>query len=625
MDGRLLAAFLTAVSLSRINTEDIRKVWFRSLTHTPVAMVALLRPRVDLPILYLLLAAFVALCSTPCLAQDLATKQDIFRADGSAQLRFSAYRSNRRAFPSNAVYLTVAPTFHLYGVAVPLQLTLSNVGVDFRQPFNRFSIAPRYKWAEVQLGWIQPRYSEFTMANYTMLGAGVTLEPGKWDLSLSYGRLNRATTLDTLAGTLNPESFDRFGHALRIGYGTERANVYATYLSAQDDVSSIKFAEPIGRRELLDVEPAANTATSFGFEVPFGKTLSLSAEAALSVFTENHNLDDSDIDSSLLNQGIPDLLVDAFNLNASSDYYTAVNSRLEYKGGGPLALSAFLGYRRIDPNYRTMGSYFFQNDLEHFLVGAAFKPWKQLRLQGSVGRQRDNLNNIKAATSKRIIGTARATLQLQQFAASLDFFNYSNDQTPRLARIGDSLRIASTNQSLSLSPSYTLQRDKYVHVVAATLSRSTVRDFIGGQSEGAAFRDFNTDLLTATYSITVLATSTTVGLTGTYTSLGNSGDDLGAPGGFASQGLNLSITQGFAASKGSVGVNGGLYGQSTAAEEDSLGTVKTVGLNAGYRASKRFGLHASFQYSGGPATGRLANTASTFSDIRIDTRLTYRL
>lgn len=558
-------------------------------------------------------------------AQDLGTKQKLIRADGSVQLRYSAYRSERSTFPSNAVYLTASPTIYLYGVAMPLQLTLSNVGVDFRQPFNRFSLKPRYKWAEAQLGWINPHYSEFTMAGYTMLGAGLTLDPGKWEASFSYGRLNRATTLDTLAGQLNPESFDRFGYAMRLSYGSERAKIYGTYLSARDDAQTLQFSETVGRRALLDVEPAANTAASLGFSLPFGKTLSLKAEAAVSVFTENNNIDGTGIDSVVIEAGVPELFTKLIDVNASSDYYPAIRSELAYEGTGPREPLLTLNYRRVAPNYRSMGAFFFQSDIENFLIGAGLRPWKVLRLNGSIGRQRDNLNGIKAATSVRLISSARADLRVKAFATTLDYFNYTNDQTPRISRIGDSLRIASTNQSLSLSPSYTIQLKNTVHLFAGTFSRNSVRDFVGGLSDGAAFRDLNTDLLTATYSLTLLSTSTTLGLTGTYTSLAQAGEDPGKANSYQSQGVNLSLSQAFAKGKGSVSANGGLFGQKNLEASDSRAALYTAGLNASYRPHKRLRFSTTLQYSNGPATGRLAATSSRFSDVRIDTRITYRL
>ena len=572
------------------------------------------------------LLAACALSALPLAAQDVATRQDPFRVDGSAQLRYSAYRSQRSSFPANAVYLTAAPTAYVYGVAVPFEVSFSNVGVDFRQPFNRFSLRPRYRWAEAQLGWINPRYGEFTLAGITMLGAGLRLRPGRWDVAGSFGRLNRATTLDTLAGQLNPESFDRFGYALRVGYGTERARVSLTVLAAEDRPESLRFDEAVGRRQLLDVEPAANQAGSLEFAVPFGRTVTLETEAAVSVFTENLTLDGAGLDSSLADAGVPRWFADAVGANLSTDYYTALQTRLRYAGTGPRAPELYVSYRRVDPNYRSMGALFFQNDLAHVLVGGSLRPWRPLRLRASVGRQRDNLTGVKAATSVRVIGSARADFQHEGLALSLDYYNYANDQQPRLAQVGDSLRIASVNQSLSFSPAYTLQRERHVHVVASTLSRNVVRDFLGGLSADAAFRDLNTDVVTLTYSLSWLRTATTASVTGNYTSLGRGGEDPAEAGGYVSTGANVSLSQGFAAGKGNASANAGLFAQQFASDaQPGSRPLATLGLSGGYRLAERLRAHLSCQYSAGPATGRLAQTADRFRDVRVDTRLTYRL
>src|SRR5690554_4518031 len=159
-------------------------------------------------------------------AQDLSQigQQKPVRVFGGLSVRTMHYQAqgiaNRRQ-PFNFI-VSGSPVLSIYGIDIPIQFMLSKKEQSFQQPFNRFGLSPRYKWLTVHGGYRNVHFSPYTLAGHTMLGAGIEMNPGKLRVGLMYGRLNRATGIDTLTQTLAPYSFDRKGLAAKLGYGTAR-------------------------------------------------------------------------------------------------------------------------------------------------------------------------------------------------------------------------------------------------------------------------------------------------------------------------------------------------------------------------------------------------------------------
>ena len=143
-------------------------------------------------------------------AQGLETisKQKPVSLNGYLDIKTIIYNANgipERRKPFS--FLLRALTLNLYGVAIPFNFTISEQERSFRQPFNQFGLSPQYKWP--QLTWVTRNLNFFALhlAGHTMLGAGFELSPVFLKLGFMYGRLNRATLIDTTTGVTQPYSF----------------------------------------------------------------------------------------------------------------------------------------------------------------------------------------------------------------------------------------------------------------------------------------------------------------------------------------------------------------------------------------------------------------------------------
>jgi hypothetical protein len=109
----------------------------------------------------------------------------------------------------------------------------------------------------------------------------------------------------------------------------------------------------------------------------------------------------------------------------SSSFYNAFKTSLNFQEEG---YAIGVAYERIDPQYRTLGSYYFNNDLENITVnGAVAMMQGRINLSVNAGTQRDNLDNTEISTMRRLVGSVNVGYAPSQ-KVNLGV-SYSNFQT----------------------------------------------------------------------------------------------------------------------------------------------------------------------------------------------------
>lgn len=438
---------------------------------------------------YVQLVILCFLTASVANAQDLDNLHALkpFAANGSVQLRgiydnisgTTAYRVPFSYIFSGNLNLSI------YGISMPASFSISERDRSFRQPFNQFGISPHYKWITAHLGYRNINFSPYTLAGYTMYGAGVELTPGKLRLGFMYGRLNRATTLDTTSLSLVPVSFTRKAIAAKIGYGTENNFIDISFLKGKDDTGSIKVGKNI--LDSLSVLPAANTVVAISTRLTFFKKFFFEGDAGTSLYTRDVN---SPISLDSVNDPLIKKIKSYAIVNGTSELNTAITGSIGYKAK---SYSVKLQYRRIDPGFQSMGAYFFNSDLESYLLTPAFHLFKnKLRFNGSIGFQHDNLQHQKEATSKKIIGAALLSADITtHLGLDINYTNFSNNQQPQTIRFADSLKIVQTTQNLSVSPRYTIIGAKASHTIVLSANLMMMNDFNNYFSQNAISRNVN--------------------------------------------------------------------------------------------------------------------------------------
>lgn len=366
-------------------------------------------------------------------------------------------------------------------VSLPFTYTYSNQGGKFTQPFNRTALHPKWKWINSHIGMVSMNFSPYTLSGHLFLGAGVELTPGKWKISAMGGRLVKPVEYDPLANNLNEIAYRRWGYGVKVGYENKGYGGEITLFKANDDPSSLLFI-PLN----TNIKPQDNLVLSVKGKAQIIKNLNVDAEYAFSALTQNIN------DITDLSTNSRTFLHPLIRGNGTTDYFNAFNTSLNYS---LKFMKLALKFEHIDPGYKTLGGYYFNNDLQNYTLAPSFTLFKnKLNLALNTGFQRNNLSSNEASTTNRWIGSVNAT-----FVPSAKWVfngNYSNFSTytrnrpigdPFYYQPADTLNFYQLTQNASGMISYTIGKGDIKNVIQMIYNYQESTNLSGNITSGGAF------------------------------------------------------------------------------------------------------------------------------------------
>ena len=411
------------------------------------------------------LALIACLLTVAVRAQDLGTlrKQRPFRLSSGLSLNMGGYavsgiENRRMPFTWS---LSGTPAVEVYGIKFPFLLSFSNQQRSFQQPFNQFGVAPTYRWAKLHLGYSNVRFSNYTLAGRRFLGAGIELNPGKWRFGFVQGRFQKAIEYDSTAvkqtGILPYNvpvpAFSRVGYATKFGFGGKKTFVELTYLRAHDRENSISA----NFRAMPNLRPEENAVVGLHTQLTLFKKLVWQTEVAASAYTRDLRSDSIDLGKYPKIERFSKIILP----RESTQLFTAGETSLGYSHK---YFGLQLRYRRIDPDFKSMGAYFFQTDIEQYTVAPSMRLWKgKINLGGSVGLQRNNLTNARLHTTERLIRSFSASINPRPsvgVSISMSNFGVTQAPNPTLSAVPtyDTLRLAQVSRSMTITPHFRFGR-----------------------------------------------------------------------------------------------------------------------------------------------------------------------
>lgn len=289
-------------------------------------------------------------------------------------------------------FLSGNVNFNLYGWSVPLSFSYSNQNVAFQQPFNQYSIHPTYKWITGHLGYTSMSLSQYTVNGHIFLGGGVDLAPeGKWKLSALYGRFLKAVEYDTANQNTIP-SYKRMGYGFKATYAGNSTFADVILFHARDERNSITPPP-----DSLGILPQENLVMSIGAGKTFFNHFILKAEFATSALSRDIRAPETQNSHPLAKADF------IYQSRLSSSFYNAYKTSFDFQQDN---YTLGVAYEHIDPQYKTLGAYYFNSDLENITVNGATTLFQdKMNMAVSAGTQRDNLDNTKVSTMKRMVGS----------------------------------------------------------------------------------------------------------------------------------------------------------------------------------------------------------------------------
>lgn len=393
----------------------------------------------------------------------------------------------------------------LYGWSVPLSFSVSNQNTTFQQPFNQYSLHPTYKSVTAHIGYASVAYSPYTVNGHNFLGAAVDVAPeGRWSFSALYGRFLKAVELDTTQGSNVVPAFNRMGYGLKTTYNDGKNTAEVALFYAKDGINSIA---PLP--DSVQILPEENLVLSIGGGIILAENILLRTEFAGSTITLDTRAEKDEGSSSLLDVLYP--------YRTSTAFYGAHKTSITYQQP---SYSVGLAYERIAPQYRTLGAYFFNSDLENITVNATASMYEgKVNLAASGGTQRDNLDNTKISTLRRMVGSVNLNYvpsQKMNISASYSSFQSYTNIRSQFVDINqltpydnlDTLNFTQLSQNATLAAQYMVGNStNRKQNLGLNMSYQDAADKQGGVPQNSGTQFYNANMM---YSILLVPENMTI-------------------------------------------------------------------------------------------------------------------
>ncbi|WP_264847778.1 TonB-dependent receptor, partial [Capnocytophaga catalasegens] len=334
----------------------------------------------------------------------------------------------------------------IYDWSIPFSYRFTNQGsnLNYQIPFkfNRLSLHPKYKWIQAHIGDVTMGFSPYTFNGLQFTGGGLELTPEKFPVKVAVmgGQLQKAVEYDGQPQTV--PSYERWGYGTKIEYKKDNIEFGGILFFAKDKPESLSIAIPDEKKTY----PLENQVYSvFGKYKPL-HFVEVFGEYAVSMLSY---IDEKPTDYSAYNTGINFLL-----------------------GKSTIGLR----YELVDPDYRTLGAYYFVNDMENITLNGSMPLFQgNVMISGSIGKQRDNLNGQKIKQSNQWVGSMNISAKIGQSlnitGSYSNFTMFTNKQTNPFERLNtpqlyeqpqDSIRYRQVSQNVAASIAYSLSENQQI-------------------------------------------------------------------------------------------------------------------------------------------------------------------
>ncbi|MCP4124536.1 MAG: hypothetical protein GY751_22555 [Bacteroidetes bacterium] len=428
-------------------------------------------------------------------SQDLENikEADPFSIRGNVGVEFMYYNAwnKRSSYDPFTFQFHGSPVISIYGLELPFSFVAGNRSKSYSQPFSTYGLSPKYKWMTAHAGFRSLNFSKYSLGGQMILGGGVELNPGRFRFGVMGGRFRKAVE----AKDGNYPSFKRVGFATKIGYGTKDNYADIVLLKAVDRETSIDSIPP-------DLQPGENVVFAVKTYQKIPKGIFIEGEWAHSLFAPDVRLDQTGEKNNVLGIVLPFLIKERTGTVGRNAIEASAGYEMDYFG-----ITA--RFKRIDHEFRSMGAWFFQDDVMNITVDPVFYLWeRKLVLGGSVGWERDNLDDDKTSTTKRLVGSANINLSLPKYILSVSFSNYGITQADLQGEDDSLYRIDQVNRDVSMNHVVTLMDEKVSHMVSLFGQFMDAKDNNVADMTDMSFRNISSNAL---YQLTFIKPGTSFG------------------------------------------------------------------------------------------------------------------
>lgn len=341
-------------------------------------------------------------------------------------------------------------------INIPITVNISQQNTEFTHPFNQIGISPTYKNFTFHAGYSNMYFSDYSLNGLNFLGGGIEYLPQKgWVRGkVVVGRFVKALSYSQDASLFLNPAYNRWGYGAKIEIGKIHNYIGLHFFKAQDDPKSINNLPSD-----YQLNPSENLIIGLTTFQKISSKLSLKGEYNNSAFTPNTHAEDMTVSKAKFYNHLGGF----YTPKQSSQVSYAMKLLLNYS---VKKINLGAEYRRLGPEYSSMGTIFIDNNKEEYLLKIRGRAWKsKFNYSLNSGLQRTNLDQKNISSNNRIIGSLNMGYQVnEKLNLGLTYANFNTSNQINQINHADSVRYVQTTNNLSLISSYSISNDNYSHL-----------------------------------------------------------------------------------------------------------------------------------------------------------------
>lgn len=325
--------------------------------------------------------------------------------------------------PWNQFRFNIAPTFSFgKNFSLPLNFNFATKPTNFAGPYagigslgkqslgqfitnpiNNFSINPKYKWAELQLGTQYLNYSDLCTGDIGVFGAGVDLNPKNYIIKFFIG--NSQQGINYSATPYIAGAYKQSNWMAQVGLGQQGKFKFAFTAAKGKDYYNSATPPPPG------TNPHENFVFTYMNNIYFKKGFYTEAEIGQGYYTMNTN--DPDAPTGAAKSVRPFLTSKTSTVKDWAAAFSAGKKSANFDIG-------FKG-KYLGAGYYTMGYPYQQSDRLDLTMNTRFNAWKDKKTKAYK-------MNVVASAGNRVNNMSNTTLRANQFIGNLNWFTQFSEK-----------------------------------------------------------------------------------------------------------------------------------------------------------------------------------------------------
>jgi hypothetical protein len=425
-----------------------------------------------------------------------------------SQVAYNAIGMNSRRDPYSWV-INANLNLTLFGVVdAPFSAHFTKNNHTYDQPsFNHYGISPKYKYITGHFGYRSMQFSNYSLSGITFLGGGIEVEPEEsWvKFSAMYGRFAKGIPYRddynryASNNRFNTPGYERWGYGGKVTLGKKDHEVGLIIFRAADDPKSI----PDPGIE-SGITPKENFVLGLKTSNRVYENVTFSLEYTLSAYSSDIRMPERKMETFTYLNNLGPLYTPRYSSSINGAFKTDVNYQAETYSVGAT-------YKRVEPEYRSLGTTYMSNDVEDILLNMSKSLFNnKVNLSGNIGRQRNNLDNQLTTTNTRVIGGLNCSYAISNnLNVSANYSNFNASTQPSSISVRDTFKYVQVTRNMGITSNYNFGGEKSQNTIMLNATYQVVNTL---NETATQLRDVGTDLYNTNlgYSYTFVPRSLTV-------------------------------------------------------------------------------------------------------------------